>query len=119
MGFQQEDSWWQLTLPSDTVTFNKNVEQPTMIVNLNNVWLDNADRMASAESGTYWDRNWSDCDWQFQNFWLVCERVLESETLVIDPAVRSDGLAAVVSKYFDNALIKLTNPQHQELFPTN
>ena len=112
VGFQKEESWWQLTLPTDTTTFERGSDSSVTI------WLvDSKD--TSATWGNYWEQTWGECNWEYHNFWFVCTHELESETFVIDKDTERLGLATVVNQNFSSATIRLNEEQHSALFPSN
>lgn len=114
VGFQKGESWWQLTLPTNTVEYRRGTEKPMVTIWLNDTPLDTK---PSYQNSTYWMQTWSKCSWEYHNFWFVCNRKLEKRELVVDDNTRRAGLSNVVSKYFNSALINLTDEQHAALFP--
>lgn len=118
VGFEKEGSWWQLTLPTDTVEYTKGAEQPTMTVWLNELSYGEPDS-GNFENDVYWDNTWGACTWKIHNLWITCEKELLSSELIVSPEVERAGLANVVNQHFASARINLTNEQHAEIFPTD
>ena len=106
IGFQHQDSWWELTLPTEAVEFRIGDSSSVTI------WLDN-----SYVDGAHWDHTVSDCTLSVHNGWWRCgDREIISKELVVSSQLQRRGLPSVVHPSFEGALVVLTPDQHSQMF---
>lgn len=119
VGFQQEDLWWQLQLPTNSTPFKQAPEGSPATVT---IWLNDAaaePAEAGAQTDSHWEREIANCQLVIRTIWLTRECQVQSETLIVAPDIENKGLSNLVSTNFSHAVITLTPEQHAELFKTN